>query len=48
MHIKSEVKFSNEINTVVDENGILVLFDKGETVKYDMISNISYVPEIKN
>ena len=46
-HKKSEGKFSNEINTVVDVNGKRVLLDNGKTVKYDMLSKISYVPEIK-
>ena len=46
-HKKSDETFSNDINTFIGVNGKRVLVDNGKTAKYDMLSKISYVPEIK-
>ena len=44
---KSEGQFSNEIHTVKEINGKRVTLDNGVVKKYDMLTKISHVPEIK-
>ena len=47
MQKKSEGKFSNEIYTVVEVRGKRVILNDGKVRKYDMLSKVSHVPEVK-